>query len=642
MLQSCFTLCLLVFSVTAAVDELPKEARPIVQRFERQREAAVRKAEQSQQDWRDQLLEMLGQEQRRLAVNDGLDEAIVVRDLIRDLEAQPPAAVSAVIAELDFAMLPRAVQSILLRQSPPAALEQQLQRLLSEEIEVTEQGLLELQRRYAESDQLDEAVAVRDWIRSNLHDPVQLPAVDRQAAAEMTPAEMQRELARLRFRNEDFVAGEDDLTELQRRLTQVNSENLQRLDRFLVTMTAGTVRELQRLQTSLTRGGKIDAAVSIRDFVKTLEGEQSGTRRLSQLEGVQGLEPAAAAIVKQAVQIGRAAREQQQQVARELGQQLREPLVAKCGKLLLTEDLEESRRALAQLFAMDGKSFPYGWSGHYREPLRVSAELQLVLDQFTETEVPRIAAVDQELRPHRETLTVQLRTALKQPLAAEEVIAIGRMIDFLENPANDGLRGMLLMTPEGGLTAECLQAVEDLQRLVHARFAELREEHRKRWRNQREAILKILQQQSSDEEWESAFSSQEILLRVPHLLSPVPVKQGVWDASVLDVQDGCYLLRDLHGREVWVVRAKFQIGGEEPVASDSPGITQPGQPVTASTRLNAGQLVLAKRGFEWQPMRVLQLGPNTVRVISLDSSAREQVFDRGDLRVILAASPRVE
>lgn len=630
--------CALFLSLLVIADDLPREMRPIVMRFERQREAAVTKAEQVLQDWSEQLLQQLGQEQRRLAVNNRLDEAIIVRDLIRDLESESPASVSTLIGELDFSKFPRTVQSVLLLQTPPAAIEQQLQRLLGKDIEATEKELLELQKKFAESDQLDEAIAVRDWIRINLRELASAEGPVTPTESGLSAADIQRELAGLRFRNEKLAAKGDDLAEIQRKLTQANAENLQRLDRFLVTVSAGLIRDLQRQQTSLTRSGAIDDAVRIRDFVKALEAEPSGNRRLSQLEAASELNSAAAAAVMQAVQTGRAARERQQEVARELGQQLREPLVMHCQELLLADDLEKSRGALSQLFSLDGKSFPYGWAGHYRQPLQVTAPLQQIIDKFAEAALPRIAAVDQQLKPRREALILELRKALQQPIAADEVVAIGRMIDFLENPANLGLRGLLLMTPETGLTADRRQAVQNLQQFVHASFAEQREEHRREWREQRPAIAAVLQQQLQAEEWESAFSSQEILLTVPHFLPPVPVKQGVWDASVLDAQDGCYLLRDLHGREVWVLRAKFQIGGEKPVASDSPELTQPGQQVTPSTRLAAGQLVLAKRGFEWQPMRVLQLGPNTVRVISLDTSAREQVFARDELRVILAAA----
>lgn len=164
--------------------DLPKEAAALIEAHEAEVEKLRQTFAGQLNEWRHDLIKELKLVQKQLAEKELLDEAILVRNLVRTLEAEANSESTTPVPVEQFQKLPKEAQKLLLARESPGAVKNRLEKDGSAKLAALLKSLMELQTALTKNDKLDEAVAVRDWIRRNT--PVgQLPPPRKKVPAEI-------------------------------------------------------------------------------------------------------------------------------------------------------------------------------------------------------------------------------------------------------------------------------------------------------------------------------------------------------------------------------------------------------------------------------------------------------------------------
>ena len=625
--------------IVAADDKLPREAMILVRVYEKLHDTARNDLRKELQDWRNEVTKLLKTEQRELALADKLEQAIIIRNLVQALEKEENNDATSALNNVKIEELPPGAQEIVLEHASPGSIESQLPVRLAKESQELRNKLTAIQSSFAEKDKLDEALAVRNWIRTNLDSAGGIAAGKMNEDRDTSDRDdAEPSSSSLKFVVRDVTKGANNLQEIQSNLTHVTAGNSLLLFEFANGKIDRIIPKLRSMQSAHSRGGRLDEALRIKQTIDSLSASRDYAKRMGTLRNLTGFPDDARTLVEKTLAEIKVESDAMEEANKQIKAFLATPFEQLAAEALLASDLEKARSAISQMYRNLGKNFPYSWADHYSEPLKVDDAVLRIVEKFQGESANLVAKANREVAPILKTAANELRKSLQQKLDASQVVAVGKTVDFLENPDYQGIRGAIMFQPDPSLSGDLSTLVLNLHQDFHKIYADTREENLDAFVNIEPQLKAILGKQVAAKQWEEAFSTLSVIHSPPKLIEPIAVKQGHWDASVLDVQDGVFLVRDLHKREKWMTRDKFQFDGEpeEPQTSNRDA-APPGVPATTATKLKVGQIVLAKRAWYWEPYQVIEVSLGTIRVAKPERLDWATNVNRSDLRLALPA-----
>ncbi len=633
-------------------EELPKDAKSLIYVYGREVAASKKKLSKETSEWRSNLTKKLKTLQQSLAEADKLEEAISVRDLIKTFETGKAMPVSNLTPEqragapriiresLDtprevdvtqipkemLAALPKEAQAILLENEFPGDEIIRLDTLIQEKSIALRMKLAELQSAHTKKGELDEAAAIRDWMQANLKmNPPNNSLVD---AAEVGEPQQK-----------DIALGAKDFAEIQANYQAANQEMNVWYYQMLAEPANRLFESLKAEQSRLAKAGQLEEALALRDLLKELSTRPSFFKVTFPHSRHPSMPKDAQKLVNDFLTEVKPIDERRDAILADLNTQLNnqmlQPAKDKAKTFLIKGDREMARRALMELYARLNEPFP-----DLREPLKVSGEVQELLDQFLEETQKRMETVDETESPLREALLEKLREARERNLKANEEIALDNTIAYLENENHFGLRGLILFRRSKELKGDLAEMVDQFATQIHAEFLKLQEQHRLAFETLRSQFEEIRKAQTEAEEWKAAFSTLCLQEQPPQLFDPIPVtyyrfpNTGGIAGHVIAVRNGIYRVRDQRQNVSWGIREEIRVGDEpvpDPKVENRP---TPGDAVTQRTKLQPGQLVMTKSSFTYEILEVLDPGPSAVKVRYADGFHHEDTVDRSLLRIM--------
>ena len=631
--------------------ELPKNAKSLIDAYERDTAATQKKLSKETLEWRSNVTAKLKALQQNLAADEKLEEAISVRDLVRTFEtgkslpatgltSQQKAAAPRTIRQsvntqrdVDFtqplpkeviAALPREAQLILIENEYPGDEVTRLESAMQEKSSTLRAKLAELQSTHTKKGELDEAVAIRDWVRAHLK-------ADSENSAPAEVGEPPRK---------DIALGAKNNAEIQANYRGAVQDAVSWLARVEEEPFNRLLENLKSVQSMLSKSGQLEEALIVRDLLRNADSHR-GLRKVDFVRQAQPSVPKdAQKLIDDFFTEVKPFADKYDAIISDLNTQMQKPAKDEAKKMLIAGDMENARRALLELYARMNEQFPYLQS-HLREPLTVPREAQELLDRFMDENQERLDAVDEKEAPLREALLEKLREARKRNLKAREEIALDTTIAYLENEYNQGVRGLILFRRSEELTGDLAEMVDEFTRKLHGEFVELQEQHQLAFEEMQPKFNDIRKAQAEAEDWKAAFSTICLQQQAPRLFDPVPImfyrfphSSRGYEALMVGVRNGIFRVRDQHQRESWGIREEIRVGDEPAPDPEFKNRPVPGVAVTQRTKLLPGQLAMTQSSFTYEILEILEPGPEKVRVRYPDSFQRETVVDRTELRII--------
>lgn len=324
-------------------------------------------------------------------------------------------------------------------------------------------------------------------------------------------------------------------------------------------------------------------------------------------------------------------------------------------------DLEQSRELLSQLYSSRGKTFPYHWVGNYSKPPVFPDEALKLVEPFKiKAEQRRMKADKDELKLRKALISKLKVEAKRKDLSEDETTALETTVVFLDADYSQGLRFLPLFKEDRKLPETAGTTVAEFVTATNALTLAMTKEHQAAWEALNEELKTLRKALAKKGEFESAFVVLEQTPNLKRVFEPISVKAArgsspdphyVWDAELLEVNGGKYLIRFKQGsgETEWVARDRFQVGAvasgpfaaaarrPQPPAGFPTNQNQPppGDPVTNTTKLKKGEKLLINHVGRWVPVTVLDLTPAGVK-IHWDGwpDTWDQVVDRSRLRLI--------
>jgi hypothetical protein len=626
-----------------SAQELPPEALALVKEFEKETAAAKQRYGEEIARWRQRVVDGLTAVKKRLANEDRLEEAILVRDVAKvfstgkSLVARPagtPPAVRIAAPDVDFAQpltqeqfaaLPKEAQGVLLENEYPGNESAFVENSLAKKIAQLREDLLEIKQELTKEGKLDEAVAVRNWVAANLKSGPPSQPLAEEIEKPILP---------------DITAAATGLRSVQVNYQQALQTAANYLARAQARPVEALIAKLEPLQGSFAKAGRLEDALAMRELMRKINADQSTSRRAATVSAAVDQLPAEAKReVEKFIKETQPLIKEWEQMVEKLNAQLLKSLTDYTAKALLDGDLAGARESLTALL-MHRKEYVRLPEIDDREPLPLSEEVQETLEAFGETAHKLTQAADVAEAPRREALLAKLREAQARNLKFDEEMALDATIRYLEFPAHAGLRGTLLFQLNPVLKDDLAALVAAYIKESRAAFRALEQQHQEAFQQIEPRLHEIRKKQVESEDWKGAFATliaqqkpQGVFEPIPVTLFRFPHRSGT-EAVVVAVQDGLVRVRNHHG-ENWALREETRVA-DEPVTdfvlADAPS---PGVPVNQRTPLKAGQLLLYKRGgFSWDIVQVVEAGLDKVKVRYTDRHNWEESLARADLRMV--------
>jgi hypothetical protein len=651
-----WTLLLLGFAQYAdcPAQELPPEALDLVKAIEKKTAVAKQRYAKEFAEWRQGMTEKLKSVQRKLAEEDRLEEAILVRDLAKvyatgnkTLAANPASPATPYLSRIlqeanspalrdvnfaepvsqeQFAALPKEAQTVLLENEYFGGEKDFVESALRDQFAELHQKLVELKSKYTREGKLDEAVAIRTWLVANLEARIRSESRSAEILKPVVP---------------DIAAGAKDVNAIQANYGAAVQASTTYLEQAHATSVDSLIGRLQPLQAVYAQAERLDDALSVRELVRKIKAVPGAKARVAAVYSARSQLPEEARNEVDAflAEVEPLVKEWERTIEN-LNTQLLQPLKENAAKAIINGNVDEARRTLAALYFHRKERFPLAET-HRREPLVVSEETQEVVDAFRDAAQKRIDAADAADAVLREALLIKLREGQARNLKFDEEIALDASIRFLESPDHAGIREALLFQRNPNLKGDLAELVAAYVRENRAAFRTLEQQHREGFEEFGPRLQVIRTKQVEAEDWKAAFSTLLAQQDPPGVFEPIPIAfhrfphtRGI-EATVIGFKDGLYRVRQSPNRESWALREEIRIGDEKPPELTDNEAPPPGGAVDRRTQLTSGQLLLTKKGgWTWDVVQVVEAGVDTVKVRYPDRANWEEVLERANLRII--------
>lgn len=616
-----FVATLSVNSLVLRADELPPDLKKVVETFEKETVGIRKKGDDRTSAAQDKLLKKLRELQIDQTKAGLLDEAVLIRDSVRAVEADKKAARLSKFASNAVAKLPIEAQiSIREYDESISSISQEVADDLTNKRAAYNTRLKELLAAYTKEGKLDAALAIRSRISSS---PEIVPTTTGNAAAGTSTGLGE--------------AGTDFAT-VERRVREISSSRQMENSKAHKQVADGLVLKLADAQATHTKAGRLDPAVAIRDFSQRLAKEQDPYKMVELARNVRpNLPTDAAALVGDFLEETAKLQITSAENLAKLNAEYAPHVEVEVRKQLIAGDLEASRRLLTLLSSLRKKDFPFSHAGWYRQIPMLSAQAQPLFDRFAETKADRLAKANAELEPLRKKLIETLQKALEAKPNEDATDALEQTIKTLESESSEGLRGMVLFVADKRLPEASAAAVKEVRTTVKKLFQELNSQNADTAKKFTADLVPVREAHTVAGEYEAAFVMLERQQNAHRSFDPIRVKTSTaaghpltWDGTVIDAKDGLYLVNQTH-REEWLTRDRFRVGNESPAVNVQLGGSSdprspvrpnpfgtpkegPGQPVTEKTKLKQGQRLMAYWGSRWLPVTVIESSAAGVKI----------------------------
>lgn len=612
--------------------ELPREVTVLIDAYESDVQALRKSFTAELNEWRESLVKELKVVQRELADKEQLDEAILVRNLVRSFEAEKESDSTAPVPSEQFQKLPREAQKLLLARESPGSAKSRLEKEGAVKLAALLKSLSEQQAKFTKDEKLDEAVAIRDWIRRNAPGG-QLPQPRKKVSIEVM----------------EITRGAKDLTQIQQNYQVVATQLGQRYQQEVADSSEWLVEQLKASQSTHTKAGRLDEALEIRKLIESLTMEKSVLQHgpLMNKHRVK-LPDDAVRLVDHFLRTAANAQSELTERMKALDSQLIKPTEEAARKALLGQDLEAARRAVGAVYSAKREHVAFHFHVH-RQPLKVAPPTSEILDELAKGNANRLAKLEEIEAPLRKALLEKLGKRSDSNLKAEEELAIRRTTESLTASNFKGLRGYLLFNVDTELQGEsALLAQNYLQEMgtqVDSMRAEFLAAH-KELKPRLEAARRVHVEAG---DWAAALADCEQLQSPPTFFEPISVKcnshighnQFPWDVTLIDVRDGAYLVNNMHRREEWMTRDRLRLGNEtfpelKARRFGDFSVPPPSFPVTMKTLLKQGRIVLFQENTQWNLGEIKEVRTNEAVVRLLGYGIpRDSVVRRTELRTLV-------
>ena len=624
---------------TLHADGLPPEAKKVVEAFEKETAGIRKKGDDRTSAAQDKLLKKLRELQVEQTKAGMLDEAVLIRDSVRALEAAKLEARHSQFAAKVVAKLPAEAQ-VAIRECDESVGE--IAKGVADDLNAKRAAynakLKELLATYTGEGKLDEALAVRSRISSS---PMAYAATADAAKSGIA--------AGLGNAGTDYATVERRYRE---QLAQRHLESRKAHKRI----ADGLVLKLAEILAAHTKAGRLDPAVAIRNFSQGLVAEQDPSRMVELARANRVKLPVdAASLIDGFLEEATGLQTQSAESLTKLNGELAPHVEVEARRQLIAGNVEPSRQLLNQLFGFRKQEFPFAWAGHYRMAPVLNEQAQPIFDRFAKAKAERLAKADVEQEPLRKKLVETLQAALDAQPKADATEALEQTVKLLGSDSTEGVRGMLPFVIDNRLPEASLAAVKEFRNAVKKLTLELNAQNAEAAKQFAVELVPVREVLVVAGEFEAAFVVLERQQNAHRSFAPFAVKTSpaaghplLWDGSVVDAKDGLYLVIYTH-REEWLSRDRFRVGNEtaainvqlggsvEQRAVTRPGFGTPkegpGQPVTEKTKLKVGQRLMAYWGSRWLLVTVIEVGETGVKIHWEGyPSGSDEVIDRARLR----------
>lgn len=605
-------------------DDLPQEASSRIHAYREAAQKIVKESSGRLQKERILLLELFTADLKQLSADVKLDEAIEIRNLLRRLDQATSAeAKEQVLRDANLQAKTNSQNALLRFQQLELTERVERDKSLTEIRRALLQDLNKLMEQFAKTEKLDEAVSVREQIRS-----LQLAAADAPVAASRLDDGMTvDEAARVRFQKAE---------ELQQVRNLETKKELAKL-----------VEKLASEQDKSTRAGNLDCAVAIRDLVNRLKQIPQGELVIASLTNERSK------LSGEAIEAMEAFKKTFDASAKRLTESI--------GQLDREYAPFEAIRVRAQLKNKNSLEAASILSGYYRllgtqpdwfsrnKPLPPLSKLaESLFDHFELASQSKLAEANQKEKQARGGLVMELAQSHKKENRNDaEQVALEELIEFFEASHAEGLRGLMLLEIPADLSAEDRGRVSRFQREMRELTKELRRGKISQIERLRSEIEPLIDQHLEKNQFPEVYAIICKFESLSPLYEPIPIRIAMHpgfpirsEALLLEVRGNAYLVRMQHGAEEWLPKAQVSLDGKvvEKVADFHPSLGHrfaPGEEVSANTKLKKGQKGFCFWGSRWYPITIQDIAPTGV-LIRWDgyTEAFDKMVQRNELRIL--------
>lgn len=583
----------------ASAQELPAEGVQSLAAYEKAASKLTQEGDRKIAAGQKKLLQTLDARLKALSQEVKLDEAIAVRDLIRNVEKTNDA---------------RRQQAILIdaKLPPGTGAEDAIaafRELVASEWAATGAGLKELrasllkelaalQDRLAKNGQLDEAVAVRDRLRAL------------SALADGTAAE-----AAIKLPDSPEEAGRA----YQQKLVAARATFEERTGKEI----AAVRKKLQALQEQTAKAGKLDEAVLLRDISKQLADHPQAQTALSAFHNQKPrLSAEATRVLAEFEGWWKAQFAELEAETTRLDRAWAPYEAARLKEKLKTSSLSEAQGMLGHYYRL--RRDKVDWLSFMpNRPLPPPGEAAAKLfDGFQRSAADRLAEAEKKEQAARSRLQEALDQLPPAETPPEAQAELARLRRFLEADYSAGLRGTMLLEVGGALPDIAGPAVRAYQQETHDLMATLRKQHAAALEALQKDLGPVRDLHLQREEFPQVYA---ILARLPllaHFLEPVRIQAlqhpgfpHAADALLWDVRENSYLVTWLPfgPQEEWLAADRVLLSAESAKGRSGPPMMRlpqpdyakgPGKAVAETTKLQRGQKALAFWGGRWHTVVV--------------------------------------
>lgn len=631
LLATTLTALALMTAATFA-QELPSDAQKLVREFEKATGQVELKAAAENDAAVAAALKSLAQIQDRLTKAGQLDEAVAVRDWLR--KAGRPT--------WDDEQTRRRFESTTGLPEDAAAVVSKTAKETTERAATAEKStgaarealrvkLSDLLKSYSSAGKLDEAIVIRNHIKSLAESGRAVPGISPALIAPTAGS------SRLDLEAREKAAAAEaaairitSASEALQHAAQFHARQQQEIDADFQRSLTEVLPRLREQQAGHTKAGRLDEAVALRDVLTALDkSDKAGDQRklLSEAKVRPRLPGDSVALIGELLRIDSIHSTEATRVRLAFNAPLIGQLEALAARSLIAGDLEKARGELSQIAGFQGRAFAYSWSGHYRQKPVVPDALAPALEAFHKATETRRAKADAQEAALRKELLVTLN-GIKTDVPAEKT-AVSKTVAFLEADWSAGLRGLLLFAADRQLPAGALAAVQSYVTTTRDMRTALKTEQEAAAKTFRSETQPVIERLVKELELEAAFVALDCQGTLSRVFEPLPVKafrnnfrNHAWDAELIDFRKSELLIRWTQGTsEEWVTRDSIALDGEfEPRSPTAGGSGRPNEPaapgeaVTARTSLKVGQSLRCEWGSRWLPVTVLALSPSGVKI----------------------------
>lgn len=569
-------------------DDKPADLQLMQSQYEQEMAKLKEDQEKQESDLLKKLLSDLKKLQDKYTKETLLDEAVLIRDCLRRLNEldQFDLIVDSLKTEKDS--LPAdAIATVDQFMEPAQELITARDASLRHATESHRTKLRELLDKYTKAGDLDAALAVRQVLNGAVGSKSISPA----PAFKCQPIELD-----LKF-PPDFQSAEQKYKEQVARLQQHQREQISML---IMSTKEGLTFE----QGRATRAGKLDDAVSIRDFIRLLDAEPAQEKQLELLQGnasqlTGGASAAIDGFRQGHQQIVADVKKEMERLNQAFAPAIEEPIKA----ALKDGDEETARQLLERRGILLNR--PSIASHQHQKPV-FSREAQKLVDPFDEATLARKQACEESEIPVRNRLIEGFRglvSAQPNPNADEGAKAIHTAIEFFVADYTAGPQRGRLFVPDDKLPAAAVELFDEYCRETMKLEQQLAADQASAAKALREELRAVVEQHAEANNLVAAWTVlargsefDRVQFETPVKFAHVPHwKDHLKDAVVLDVRKNAVRVRESshHPDGEWFPRGRIRFAPSDTIAETRFGdpIPGPGSAVTDKTTLKRGQTV---------------------------------------------------